>query len=174
MLNNDQIKLVQTAVRKAGIRTVTFDGRYRMLLSQYLQPSGKPVTSCKQLNNSQLDDILAICEAHGWQMPGKSETFYRDKVSKAGEYASFAQQEAIRHLGEDLGMVGLHLSNFIGFMTDHKADNIAELLPQQAYKIIEGLKAIIKRKTGKVFHSLQEVKDYYMEGATDGKANQVG
>ena len=105
MLNNDQIKLVQTAMRRAGIRTKFFDGRYRLLLKQYLQPNGEPVTSCKQLNNAQLDDILAICEASGWRMPEKSETFYRDKVNQAGEIASYAQQQAInifiRRFGND-------------------------------------------------------------------------
>jgi len=175
MLNNDQIKLVQIAVRKAGIRTATFDGRYRMLLGQYLQPNGKPVTSCKQLNNSQLDDILAICEAHGWRMLGQSETFYRDKVNQAGEVASFAQQQAIRFLAEDLGIVGQHLANFIKYMTDEKADDIVRLSPKQAWKITEALTAMLRRKTGIKFKSLQEIKEYFdNQGATDGKENQIG
>jgi len=170
MLNNDQIKLVQTAVRKAGIRTATFDGRYRMLLGQYLQPNGKPVTSCKQLNNSQLDDILAICEAQGWRMPGQSETFYRDKVNQIGDLASHAQLRAIGFLSVDLGMTALHLNNFIAYMTKDKCSSIVELPTKQAYKIIEALKAMLSRKTGINFNSLQEIKEYFdNQGATDGK-----
>ena len=73
MLNNSQIKLVQVAVRAAGLRGKGFDGRYRLLLGQYHQPNGQPVTSCKQLNNWQIDDLLAICESHGWRCPGKAD-----------------------------------------------------------------------------------------------------
>lgn len=184
MLNNEQIKLVQTAVRKAGIRTAKFDGRYRMLLGQYLQSNSQPVTSCKQLNNSQLDDFLAICEASGWRMPGQTETFYRDKVNKAGDIANFAQQRAIKYLTEDLGMTSLHLNNFIKVMTKNKCSSIVELPTKQAYKIIEGLKAMLSRKVGIKFNSLKEIEDYIgklakdfceSKGATDGKEqNQIG
>ena len=169
MLNNDQIKLVQTAVRKAGIRQPKFDGRYRMLLSQYLQPNGKAVTSCKQLNNGQLDDILAICEAQGFRQPGKSETFYRDKINKIGDIANFAQQRAIKYLAEDLGMTDLHLNNFIKVMTKDKCSSIVELPTKQAYKIIEALKAILKRKTGVKFDSLQSIKEYFAPAVSQGE-----
>ena len=171
-MTNDQIKLVQTAVRRAGIRT-KFEGRYRLLLGQYLQPNGRPVTSCKQLTNNQLDDILAICEAHGWRMPDKSETYYRDKVNQAGDYATYAQQQAIRYLAEDLGMVGLHLNNFIRHMTNQTVDSIARLVSDDAWKIIEALKAILKRKTGVKFDSLQSIKEYFDQGATDGKGHNT-
>jgi len=182
MFNNNKIKLVQTAVRKAGIRQPGLDGRYRLLLGQYMQPNGKPVESCKQLNNSQLDDILAICEAQGWRMPGKPETFYRDKINQAAEVASFAQQKAIGYLARDLGMTDLHLNNFIKVMTKDKCSSVVELSPKEAWKIIEALKAILKRKTGVAFNSLKEVEDYigtmikdiyFKEGVTDGKENQV-
>jgi len=165
MLNNDQIKLIQTAAHKAGIRTPKFDGRYRMLLGQYLQPNSKPVTSCKQLNNRQLDDFLAICEASGFRQPGKSETYYRDKVAAAGDYASFAQQRAIGYLSEDLGMTSLHLKNFIAYMTGREQGLIASLTSKEAGKIIEALKAILKRKTGVKFDSLQSIKEYFDESA---------
>jgi len=102
MLNKDQIKLVQTAVRAAGLRTKYCEGRYRLLLGQYRQPGGSPVTSCKQLNNSQLEDLLAICEANGWRMPGKPDDFYRSKINNESDIASFAQQSAIRKLADDL------------------------------------------------------------------------
>ncbi len=175
MLNNDQIKLVQTAVRKAGIRTATFDGRYRMLLSQYTQPNGHPVTSCKQLNNSQLDDILAICEASGWRMQGKPEDYYRDKVNKSYEIASFAQQQAIKYLAADIGVGDNRLSEFIKHQTSGEADSVAALTPKQAYRVIEGFKAIMCKKTGQKLNTLKDIKDYCDKGATDGKEqNQIG
>lgn len=166
MLNKDQIKLVQIAAKKAGIRTAKFDGRYRLLLGKYIQPNKQSVISCKQLNNSQLDDFLAICEACGWRMPGKPATFYRDKLELTGQIASFAQQEAIRHLSEDLGMTLIHLCNFIKIITQQKKDSLSFLSPAEAGKVIEGLKAILSKKTGRKINSLSQAKNY--KEARDG------
>jgi len=107
MLNKPQIKLVQTAIRKAGLRGSGAEGRYRFLLSRYLQPNGTPVTSCKQLDNRQLDDLMAICEAQGFRHPDKPADFYRTKLAGRDELASFAQQAAIQHLAgiKDAGTI---------------------------------------------------------------------
>ena len=60
-MTKKQIIIVQMAARGAGLRSKAGDKRYRLLLAQYKQsPSGKPVTSCKQLNNSQVTDFLAV------------------------------------------------------------------------------------------------------------------
>lgn len=173
MLNNQQIKLVQTAVRAAGLRSKGFEGRYRLLLGQYKQPSGKPVTSCKQLNNSQLEDLLAICEAFGWRMPGKEENYYRLKVATHSGIASFAQQSAVRHLAGDLGWNDQQVGGFLKRMTGGFVSNVAGLSPAQAYNIIEALKIILGRERGKQYTNLKEVQED-MEVATDGQANQVG
>ena len=167
MLNNNQIKLLQVAVRKAGLRGKGFDGRYRLLLSQYKQPDGRAVTSCKQLNNWQLDDLLAICESHGWQMQCKAPDYYQKKVASRSQFASYAQQQAIKYLAGDLGWDDPQLCGFIGRQTNHKVTNIITLSPEQAYGIIEGLKAILGRKTGKRYSSLTQVQTD-ME-ARDGK-----
>jgi len=175
MLNNQQIKLVQTAVRTAGLRSKRFGGRYRLLLGQYKQPNGQPVKSCKQLNNYQLDDLLAICEAHGWRMPGKDENFYRSKIGARYSTASFAQQSAIQHLAGDLGWGDVQLAGFLKRMTSGFATNVNALTPAQAYQIIEGLKAILTTETGKNYSNLKQVeKDF--EVVTDGqqKKNQIG
>lgn len=165
-LNNQQIRLVHVAVRAAGLRSKQFEGRYRMLLAQYRQPTGRPVTSCKQLNNTQLDDLLAICKAHGWQMPGQSEDSYRKKVAGKGDSLSMAQAAAIKHLRGDLGWADRNLSGFIRRMTGGKKDSVCELSVRQAYSVIEGLKAILGRERGQTYNNLNEVKEE-ME-ATDG------
>jgi hypothetical protein len=200
MLNKLQIKLVQMAVRGAGIRTAKCDARYRMLLSQYKAPNGTRITSCKQLNNSQLEDLLAICEAYGWRMPGKEETYFRDKVSKSADcdIASFAQQSAIKNLAGDLGWDELHLANFLrrqtgGTRRDDDArrasdtsrqvasqrvgsatavSSISLLSHRQAWSIIEALKAIIGKETGKRYTNLRDIKEDFTE-VTDGKTSQV-
>ena len=98
--NPRQIRLLQTAAGAVGLRQ---SGQYYLLLAQYLAPDGKPVTSCKQLTNAQIDNFLAICESLGFRHPGKPENFYRNKDARRYEEASFAQQAAIRHLAAELG-----------------------------------------------------------------------
>jgi hypothetical protein len=159
MLNKLQIMLIQMAVKQAGIRLPKEDGRYRLLLAQYKQPSGRPVTSCKQLNNSQLEDLLAICEAHGWRMPGKPEDYFRKKVMLQGDYSSFAQQEAIKHLAGDLGWSIPQVNGLINKMTGGQVLCITNLLPKQAWAVIEALKAILGRQTKKTYNSLSQVKN---------------
>lgn len=175
MLNNQQIKLVQIAAKAAGIRPKGFDGRYRMLLGQYKRPDGSVVTSCKHLNNFQLEDFLAICESHGWSYPGKDKNFYRKRVANKYKNASFAQQSAIKHLAGDLGWNDYQLAGFIKRMTEKNGwfiQDVASLMPAQAYKIIEALKSILTRKTGKDYSDLKDIqKD--ME-VSNGKTRQVG
>ncbi|MCK4958056.1 MAG: DUF1018 domain-containing protein [Planctomycetes bacterium] len=173
MLNNQQIKLIQTAIRKAGLRGKGFDGRYRMLLAQYKQSGGSPVTSCKQLNGFQLVDLLAICESYGWQCPGKEPGHFRKKAAAQENTASYGQQEAIRHLAGDLGWNDLQLNGMVKKMTGGKVSAISVLTPGQAYKLIEALKAILSRSTGKQYSSLNEIKDdFRKEPAKDGKEKQ--
>ena len=144
MLNNDQIKLVQTAVRAAGLRGKDIpDARYRMLLGQYKLFRDRKVTSSKQLNNWQLEDLLAICESLGWRIPGKPETYFRDKVreSECG-LASRAQQEAIKKLADDLTWSVYQLEGFIEKFSLKRVKHLDELSVNQAHGTIEALKAM--------------------------------
>jgi len=182
MLNNQQIKLVQTAVRAAGLRTKEFEGRYRMLLGQYKQPNGSPVTSCKQLTNPQIEDLLAICEANGWRMPGKPADYYRQKAAKQSGYASYAQELAIKHLAGDLGWNDLQLTGMLKRMTGREIVTIATLRPKEAYKIIEALKAMVSRERGVNYSNLKQIQEdmdrvpeaVHGEVAKDGQKSQVG
>lgn len=163
------------AVRGAGLRSKKFEGRYRLLLSQYRQSNGRPVTSCKQLNNSQVEDLLAICESHGWRHPGKPADYYRQKrINSLDDFASYAQQEAIKKLAGDLGWSNEHLGNFIAKMLGSETSSVILLTPQQAYKAIEALKSILGRQTGKQYSSLKEVqKDMEVENGQE-QASQIG
>jgi len=174
MLNKQQVKLLQTAVRSAGLRDGgTDDGRYRLLLGQYRGPGGKPVTSCKQLHSSQLEDILAICEAMGWRYPGKSVNFYRDRVASRGLLASFAQQAAINRLKDELGWDGFDLTGMIKRMTGERVKFVGQLKPAEAYKMIEAMKEMFGRKVGKKYNKLEDVKRD-MEVAGDGETRKIG
>ena len=168
MLSNSQIKLVQTAVRAAGIRTKNADGRYYFLLAQYKDPCGRPVMSCKGLNNMQLTDLLAICESLGWRMPGAAEDHFRRKAAETYGRASYAQQAAIDHLRGDLGWGPQQLEGFCSRMTGGRVTSAARLSAHQAYIVIEGLKAIVGRAAGKQYGNLTEIQRD-MEAAKDGK-----
>lgn len=175
MLNKKQIQLVQIAVRAAGLRGKGFEGRYRLLLGQYTQPDGSAVTSCKQLNNSQLDDILAICESLGFRVVGKDPNHYRLKVAKREDCASFAQQAAITNLAGDLGWNEHQLNGFVERMTTRQVHCVTNISPGQAWQIIEALKNMLSRETGRSFKNITEIKEEFTE-AKDGKkqTRQIG
>ena len=173
MLNKAQIKLLQTAVRAAGLRTGSDDSRYRLLLGQYRGTGGKPATSCKQLHSSQLEDILAICEAMGWRYPGKSENLYRDRVANRCLLASFAQQAAINRLKDELGWDGWDLTGMIKRMTGERVKFVGQLRPAEAYQMIEAMKEMFGRKVGKKYNKLEEVKrDTKVAG--NGETRKIG
>ena len=173
MISKRQIVLVQMAARGAGLRGVPGgDGRYYLLLGKYRQPSGRPVTSCKQLNNRQIGDFLAICESMGWRCPGKSENYFRSKLAKdiyGQGVASIAIQQAIRQLAGDLGWTDQQLNGFIAKQTDGRADHVAALGPKQAHNIVEALKAMVCRQEKMTFSNLKEMKDHFEGSAKDGK-----
>jgi hypothetical protein len=147
MLNNKQIQLVQMAVRGAGLRGKGFEGRYRLLLGQYTLSNGRAVTSCKQLTNEQLDDLLAICESMGWRHPGHAANYFRQRAAhlEAG-LASDAQISAIRHLAGDLGWNDENLKGMLRRMWRKAA--LTDLTGREAWTIIEALKAIVMRPGG--------------------------
>ena len=159
-LNVNQIRMVQIAARTAGLRGKGFDGRYRMMLGRYKQPSGKQVDSCKQLNNWQMEDFLAICESLGWQCPSKSENHFRQKASRHNDdVISFAQKEAVGHLAGDLGWGSNQIDGMAKRITQGKCESISTLSRRQAYNLIEALKNILSRQTGNSYANLNEVKE---------------
>ena len=159
MPSNKQLQLIHIAARQAGLIVKKDDRRYRLLLSQYKAPDGNPAKSSKQLNNSQIGDLLAICEAMGWDS-GKGPTHFRDKSARQGHLASFAQQSAILHLRSDLGWNAENLKGFIRRMTHDARSSVAELTPKDASKIIEALKNMTIRDKGMSPNTtLNEIKD---------------
>lgn len=160
-LSPDQIKMIQIAVRAAGIRTAKFEGRYRMLLGQYRQPNGQPVDSCKQLNHEQFEDICAICESHGWQHPDFAPDHFRKLRADRGEFASYGQRAIIDCLYKDLGWTIENLKGFIEKTTKGEKQIPSELSTREASEIIEALKAILGRKDGRQYKTIEDVRKVY-------------
>jgi len=171
MANNKQIKLIQTAVKQAGIRTKNQDGRYRLLLGQYKKSDGSPVKSSRDLTNRQLDDLLAVCESLGWRCPGKEQDHFRKKAAASNDqvFASFSQKQAIKHLAGDLGMTDMQRNSFINRMTKHGSMGLSTLSVGHAYNIIEALKAMVSRQDGKKYANVGDVMERDKEVVTDGR-----
>jgi hypothetical protein len=168
MPTGEQIKLIQTAARAAGLRNGKQEDRYRMVLAQYR------VKSCKDMTNAQIDDFLAICEALGWRYPGKSETYCRDRAKAAadGRYASYSQIEAISHLAGDLGFTPVGnscLAKFIDRMTAGRVDTKEQLTRDEAYCVIEAMKAMLQRRDGIKYKDCKQIKTNYTEVPEHGK-----
>lgn len=170
MPNKKQIKLIQTAVNTVGLRA---SGQYKLVLEQYHNRRGRPVTSCKDLNNAQIDNLLAICESMGWRHPDKPAWYYRNKDAQTNEYASFAQQAAIRKMAGDLGWNDEQLAGMIKRVTRRQVTSLAGITPRMAYNLIEALKAMLGRGSEKVYKNLTEVQND-MEVAKDGQVKQTG
>lgn len=162
-LKPEQIKLLQTAVRAAGLRTAGQDGRYRLLLAQY------DCSSCKDLSNEQLDDLLAICEGLGWRHPDKPADFFRTRARAARDshWATAAQQAAIRHLAGDLSWTAANLGGMLHRMTQGRTDCLTLLTRADGYTVIEALKAMLGRRDGKSYKTLSDAEAAYAEDAAD-------
>ena len=174
MASNKQLKLIHIAARQAGLIVKKDDRRYRLLLAQYKAPNGRPARSSKQLNNSQIEDLLAICEAMGWDS-GRGDTYFRDKVAAHGTFASFAQCSAIDKLRGDLGWTAENLKGFVRRMTGGETSGVAELTTRQASNIIEALKNMFLRSEGlNPNTTLTEIKDMEVADAKEEQSRQIG
>ena len=155
MANASQIKLMQTAARAVKLRET---GHYYLLLGQYHQSDGTPAASCKDLNQAQITDFLAICESLGWRLPGFADDHFRAASSRQNDCASIAQQAAIIHLAENLGWhPDVQLAGMIRRMTFHEKFNVSQLDPREAHKLIEALKSMFERASGQKYASLEEM-----------------
>lgn len=155
------------AARGAGLRGNRHqpDGRYYMLLRQYKQSNGKPVDSCKQLTGDNMEDFLAVCESMGWVHPRLGPHYYQDKIRRYARHeeclASYGSRAAIKHLAGDLGMTADGLKAFIRRMTGGTYETVTLLGHEYAWKVIEALKAMLSRKDGVNYETLDDVKEAY-------------
>ena len=174
MVSNLQLRLIHIAARQAGLIVKKDDRRYRLLLAQYKTADGGVATTSKQLNNSQIEDLLAICESMGWDS-GRGATYFRDKVAAHGTFASFAQCSAIDKLRGDLGWNAQNLKGMIGRMTAHSKSSVAELTVRQASNIIEALKNMTIRAKGMSPNAtLNDIKDTEVVHGKEEQSRQVG
>ncbi len=139
-LNPKQIKILQTALRAVGLRKPGKAGeaQYRFYLSQFSDSKGRKITSCKQLTNVQLDEILATCVELGWHNTAKATVSRPARISQA-------MIIGIAELAGDLGWNHGQLSGMVSRMTQGRKTDPSELTTSEGIKVIEALKAMLKR-----------------------------
>ncbi len=160
-MTNQQLKLVHIAARAVGLRGPAGNGRYWMLLGQYTQSNGRRVTSSKQLTSVQFESLMGIMEAQGFEQPGKTSRYWREKASASAErfgrgQCSFAQLAAVYHLAGDLGWAAEHIDAFCRRMTQGRAETAVSLSAREAYTVIEGMAAMVERTRGRRCRPLGE------------------
>ncbi len=154
----NQVRSLQIAAKQVGLRSGKDDGRYKLLLMQYKQPTGKPCQSCKELNQTQYEDFMAICESMGFVHYSGDERHYRDKRESRGDGKSFAQMEAIKAMATDLGWDAAHLQEFCAKMGGVP---LTYLSGADAGKVIEALKAMLGRRDKTHYARVSDVAGEY-------------
>ncbi len=171
-------KAKRRALKKGYLDEMLVAGIYAMMdigvsFAIPYHPQSKPVERFFDTMDRQMDDFLAICESLGWACPGKAANHFRQKNVNNELIISTPQMEAILHLKDDLGWNELQLAGMIRRMTGQLHDSVQYIAPQHAHNIIEAMKNMLARKTGKEYGNLQDVQDD-MEVEADGEKEQTG
>jgi hypothetical protein len=115
------------------------DPQYRTLLR-----SVAGVESCKSLDNPGVEDVMAVLEGMGFASHPGGPTYWRDKVDRRGSRVN----ERMVHLIRELAAGGRYdLAAMVRRQTGNRTDVVEQLLPREAWMLIEALKAINTRET---------------------------
>ncbi|MGE5609795.1 MAG: regulatory protein GemA [Bacillota bacterium] len=131
-----QIKLLRTAVSRLDWD----EGEYRLMLRNLAG-----VASCKDLNNTQYEDVMAFLEGMGFPQG----TYWRDKVANRRRFADARIVHKIQELhGELLALPsapGYPLESLVLRFSQNRVNQVSKLRPHEGYQLIEALKAILQR-----------------------------
>jgi hypothetical protein len=134
-----QLRIIHAAARHTGLIDAESDAtRYRLLLKNVAD-----VETSKALTQAGFEDVMAVMEDMGYRHHHAGETYWRDKVgargSTCGERMLFKiEQLAARSRYELTALVLRHSGN--------RTERAAELLPREAWNLIEMLKAAAARE----------------------------
>lgn len=134
MPTRDQNKAIHMGRRHLALN----DAQYRMLL---LNVAG--IESSTKLDNAGVEDVLATMEDLGFDSHPAGKTYWRDKVKRRGSECGERAVYKIRVLAQqqryDLAALCLQFSH-------GRADDVTQLTPGEAWKLIEMLKAAVERE----------------------------
>jgi hypothetical protein len=139
MPTKSQLRCIHTGAR--AVRLIELDGndaRYRMLLR-----NAGDVESAADLDNRGVEDVMAILEDMGFDDHPGGERYWRDKVlrrrSACCERMAYKIHALATEQRYELGALCLRFS-------DHRTDVVEQLLPREAWNLIEMLKAVVGRE----------------------------
>ena len=123
-----QIKLIHVAAKQVRLN----ERQYRLLLGNV-----GGVESSKHLDNSGVEDVMAVLEDLGFR--GRDgETYWRDKVARRG---IFGNERMVRKVHALAGESRYQLPALCLRFSHHRTAMVDELDPREMWELIEMLKA---------------------------------
>jgi hypothetical protein len=110
---------------------------YRMLLANVAG-----VASTTQLNNTQVEDVMDVLESLGFVDRDNGAGYWAGKVQRRGQAVN---ERMLRKIEAMAAETKYPLPALVRRMTNKRTDRAEQLLPREAWQMIEALKAIIER-----------------------------
>ena len=125
-----ELKLVHLAYRQAGLD----EEQYRMVLRNVAGTE-----SAKSLSQVDLENVMAVLEDSGFRHAGKSPDYWRSKVALRG---SFCGERMVRKIEGLAAQQKYDLAGLCRRVSDDRVARVDKLMPREAHRLIEALKAI--------------------------------
>jgi hypothetical protein len=138
MPTRDQLGTIHRGAQAVGLIVKGDDARYRLLLQNLAG-----VTSAKDLDNRGVEDVMAVFEDMGFQGHPGGPDYWRRKVRERGSLCGARMAYRIR---ERAAAQRYDLAAMVRRFSDGRTDDVEQLHPREAWKLIEGLKAICTRE----------------------------
>lgn len=132
-----QLKIVHVAARKVGLN----DAQYRTLLA-----NAAGVQSSKDLTQAGFEDVMAVLEDLGFRDDRNGETYWRDKVEARGQAGNARMVHKIRELAKHSIYP---LERLVWRHSEGRTEDVEQLTPREAWKLIEMLKGSNARTEAK-------------------------
>ncbi len=151
-MTHPQLQAIHTHRRQLEkLDATTFDrGWYDLVLINVgrVQADASGAISSKGLSNAGFERVMAFLEETIADAGGKVGTYWRDRDRRRGHYLTTRQEWQIGQLFAEMRAAGLTypLEAVVSQMSNSRTRRVEELNGQEAFKVIEMLKAAIGRK----------------------------
>jgi Protein of unknown function (DUF1018) len=129
MATPNQLRLVHIASRQLALN----EPQYRAVLQ-----NTAGVESAKELDNVGIEDVMAVFEDLGFRQTGEPEDYWRSKVQRRG---AIANERLVRRIELSAASSRYCLPALCEKFSRGRTQVASKLTPQEAYQLIEMLKA---------------------------------
>lgn len=143
-----QLRMIHVAARQAGLIDADGDARYRLLLNNVAGAD-----SAKSLDQSEFEDVMEVIEAMGF-VDTKGAGYWANKVALRRSCANPRMVRKIIELQKQQDRYPL--ASVCLRHSDGRTDRVEQLLPREAWKVIEMLKAVVERENRHAAAAVQE------------------